>query len=239
MSNTEIDDANPGKRQSPIALVCVALERDSAEILKSAENRTSNVSRVGGQPSISSPDWPLDKQGLPMQFWAQVNFAELSSYYTPVDSCAAPLSGMLMLFVARDYAGYRAKDRGWYALRFVAESQSIAEQLSGNIVPEFTLRPIIAGGARPDHELFPASGERSFLACVMAAFHANGISFDEKRSQDPHYRHLVDAANDWLVVWKIAGPPLMNFAEKRELYICMRREDLQRLDFDKCAAVFL
>ncbi len=75
-------------------------------------------------------------------------------------------------------------------------------------------------------------------AAVVAAFHANGISHDEQRENDPHYKHLVDSATDWIAVWRISGLA-ERIAERRTLYVCIRREDLIKLEFAHGSIVFL
>lgn len=76
-------------------------------------------------------------------------------------------------------------------------------------------------------------------ACVIAAFHANGISYDDKRRNDSCYHHLVEDAASWRVLWKSGLVSLVFPEEKRELYICVRSDDLQNRDFGKCRPVFL
>ncbi|MBX9668894.1 MAG: hypothetical protein K2X93_14815 [Candidatus Obscuribacterales bacterium] len=75
-------------------------------------------------------------------------------------------------------------------------------------------------------------------AAVVAAFHANGISYDEHRENDPHYKHLVDAAADWIAIWRMSGLT-GRIAERRTLYVCIRREDLIKLEFSHGSLVFL
>jgi Domain of unknown function (DUF1963). len=74
---------------------------------------------------------------------------------------------------------------------------------------------------------------------VIAAFHANGISYDNKRRNDSCYRHLLEDAASWRVLWKSGRVSLVFPDEKRELYICIRSDDLQNGDFGKCRPVFL
>lgn len=74
---------------------------------------------------------------------------------------------------------------------------------------------------------------------VVAAFHANGISYDDKRRNDSCYRHLIEDAASWRVLWKSGRVSLVFPDEKRELYICIRSDDLQNGDFGKCRPVFL
>ncbi len=75
-------------------------------------------------------------------------------------------------------------------------------------------------------------------AGTVAAFHANGISFDKDRERDPHYKHLVDAAADWIAIWRISGLA-DRIAERRALYVCIRRENLIELEFLNGCLVFL
>jgi uncharacterized protein YwqG len=76
-------------------------------------------------------------------------------------------------------------------------------------------------------------------ACVIAAFHANGITFDQTRKADPHYKHLVDAASQWVVLWRLGGLDRLVPGEKRELFVCIGQEDLIKTDFLRCVPVFL
>lgn len=83
------------------------------------------------------------------------------------------------------------------------------------------------------------SDEQSQEACVMAAFYANGISFDQARKADVHYKHLVDYSSEWVVLWRLGGLGRFLPDEKRQLFICILRQNLVDLDFSKCSAVFL
>lgn len=77
------------------------------------------------------------------------------------------------------------------------------------------------------------------LARIVCAFHANGVSFSLARMKDSCYEHLVKDAENWMAFWKICGAPLMNFGENRELYICIRKEDLELGQWEKFQAVFV
>lgn len=83
------------------------------------------------------------------------------------------------------------------------------------------------------------SDEQAREACIVAAFYANGISFDQARKADGHYKHLVDYAVEWEVLWKLAGLERVLPGEKRQLFICILRQNLLEFDFSKCVAVFL
>lgn len=89
------------------------------------------------------------------------------------------------------------------------------------------------------HQICCSDDEQAREACVRATFYANGISFDQARKVDGHYKHLVDYAAEWEVLWKLAGLNRFLPNEKRQLYICIHRRNLAEFDFSKCAAVFL
>lgn len=76
-------------------------------------------------------------------------------------------------------------------------------------------------------------------ACVIAAFHANGISYDKTRRADSHYKHLVDIAEQMVVVWRLGGLDRLVPGEKRDLFICMTQEDLINCEFLRCVPVFI
>lgn len=76
-------------------------------------------------------------------------------------------------------------------------------------------------------------------ALIVAAFHANGISYDLARRADSHYKHLVDAAEQMVVLWRLGGLQRLLPGEKRELFICMTYEDLINSEFQRCVPVWL
>jgi hypothetical protein len=76
-------------------------------------------------------------------------------------------------------------------------------------------------------------------ALIIAAFHANGITYDLGRRADSHYSHLVDAAEHMVVVWRLGGIQRLVTNEKRELFICMTYEDLINSEFQRSLPVWL
>ncbi|MBX9694724.1 MAG: hypothetical protein K2Z81_20220, partial [Cyanobacteria bacterium] len=86
--------------------------------------------------------------------------------------------------------------------------------------------------------LFSGS-KKSWIARVQAAFHANGISFDQTRMLHPHYQHLVEAADGYVNLWTSRQLALMKTEEKREIYICVKEEDLMSGLLDKCLPVIM
>jgi uncharacterized protein YwqG len=89
------------------------------------------------------------------------------------------------------------------------------------------------------HQFCCTYSEPSHEACIIASFHANGITFDQLRKADGHYKHLVDAATEWVVFWKLGGLECLLPREKRQLFICIHQKNLEEFDFSKCAAIFL
>ncbi len=89
------------------------------------------------------------------------------------------------------------------------------------------------------HQFCCTFAEQSHEACIIASFHANGITFDQLRRADGHYKHLVDRAAEWVVLWKLGGLEHLMPREKRQLFICIHQKNLEEFDFSKCAAIFL
>jgi uncharacterized protein YwqG len=89
------------------------------------------------------------------------------------------------------------------------------------------------------HYILGEPGVAAKQSLIVAAFHANGISYDDKRRNDPHYAHLIEDAASWTVLWKIGELASVFPGENRELYICIRKDDLQEGDISKCSPVFL
>ncbi len=89
------------------------------------------------------------------------------------------------------------------------------------------------------HQICCSEDEQSREACVIAAFYANGISFDQARKADVHYKHLVDYASEWEVLWRLGGLWRLLPDETRQLFICISRVNLADFEFSKSIAVFL
>lgn len=209
---------------------------------------------------------PVDKQGTPMILFGQLDFLELRGCFEETDSKLP--DGILKVFLSPNYKQFRHKEAGWFKTLFSRDNANIATQtfpmrgrLTFYLPPDFDttrsqsdhsqisenhLNEKVRGLINNFNEYFVGTdyilGEPDKTAvesCVIAAFHANGISYDDKRRNDSCYRHLVEDAASWRVLWKSGRVCLVFPEEKRELYICIRSDDLQNGDFSKCLPVFL
>lgn len=247
----------------------VALEYEVA-----SDATVATDSRCGGTPLISDPgDWPLDKNGNAMQFWAQINFEQMGGVMGGLKDC--PRHGVLMLFISKDYRSFKPKDQGWYRLVYRTEDleREIVDALADPHSP-YQLKPERLEYVPPErlHEAAAEieTDERAAVeawlqgwkskidarladcqqvlgiesmkereALIIAAFHANGITYDLARRADPHYKHLVDAAEQMVVLWRLGGLQRLLPNEKRELFICMAYQDLINSEFQRCLPVLL
>ena len=73
-------------------------------------------------------------------------------------------------------------------------------------------------------QIFGDFGRAGENACVVAAFHANGVSYSPERHEDRHYRHLVDSAADWFAIMRIREKPKWGVTDG-EIWLCARHED--------------
>ncbi|MGD9685074.1 MAG: DUF1963 domain-containing protein [Candidatus Obscuribacterales bacterium] len=73
-------------------------------------------------------------------------------------------------------------------------------------------------------QIFGDFGRAGQKACVVAAFHANGVSYSPERQEDRHYRHLVDSAADWFAIMRIREKPKWGVTDG-EIWLCARHED--------------
>lgn len=226
----------------------------------------ASASRFGGQPGVDRIDWPVDKNRKPMQFWAQINFQELPAAENCPRTGVLMLfiSADYQLFRPKDQTWYRliychdvasAHPVGQNFPQFglVAERHEYTD-CHGVLKRLVQLRSeerasveswLKVDGRRSKEELadkHQITGIRSQSAEeaeMMAAFHANGITFDQTRRTDPHYSHLLEAACQWVIFWRLSGIAKVFPQERRELFIALRLADLIKSDFSKCSPVFL
>lgn len=69
--------------------------------------------------------------------------------------------------------------------------------------------------------------QKARQARQMAAFFANGISYNESRAQDSHYAHLVFEARKWFVLFKLREDSLCEVADNRNIHFCIRYDDFR------------
>ncbi len=151
------------------------------------------------------------KRGEDMLLCAQFNFL------------AEPeIRGYLRLYLSPNYNDYQPKERGFYLV------EKATEPLTGSQ----GAKTIVGRKAN-----LPQIGE----ALMAAAFHANGISYNAARANDPHFAHLVEYASNWLVLLAIREKDILDriIAKNRMLCLCMAKDDFQRSEFHKSQLIFV
>lgn len=88
-------------------------------------------------------------------------------------------------------------------------------------------------------QVFGDFGRAADLALVIAAFHANGVSYSLRRHQDLHYKHLVDSVRDWFVIMRLREKSIWDVSDDRDLWLCIRQQDWHTGAMEKCTVVFL
>lgn len=73
-------------------------------------------------------------------------------------------------------------------------------------------------------QIFGDFGRAGEKACVVAAFHANGVSYSAERHEDRHYRHLVDSGADWFAIMRIREKSNWGVTDG-EIWLCARHQD--------------
>lgn len=198
---------------------------------------------------------PVDRAGREMLFVGQLDFSEIfatvagvmrdSSGYacagetiygseSPVEP-AIPREGLMGLFLNRDLDFSNPKDRFSFAITWTVRQQvelscdSLVEQPAGIALQTSDgTAGAEAMTACPPHYLFGGYTEPDWQrAREIASFSANGISWDERRRADSCYSHLVSAASQWVLLWKVGDDPLIGHALKgRDLLIVIASPDL-------------
>lgn len=106
---------------------------------KEIENyREAGASRIGGDPDLpAGVEWPLDSEGTPMTFLAQLRLSELAAQE---ESSLLPKEGMLYFFVGVDEPAYNIEHKVLYLRdeeleeahrRRAPEQTSLEEQFKG------------------------------------------------------------------------------------------------------------
>ncbi|GAA0380773.1 YwqG family protein [Paenibacillus motobuensis] len=111
--------------------------------------RESGASRIGGDPDLPmSLEWPLDSDGTPMTFLAQLRLSELTAQD---ESSLLPKEGMLYFFVGVDEPAYNIEHKVLYLRdeelkeayrRMAPEETSLEEKFKGyKLKARFTIEP--------------------------------------------------------------------------------------------------
>lgn len=173
---------------------------------------------------------PRAKHGEPMHLLGQFDFTSI-----------AAISSHLHFYLSPSYRDYQPKERGW---NFVTIQSSVQETAGGwiNLEPKLALDP----DSDPKLAAFEPQQVKVLFQRVkpgealnIAAFHANGISYSEARSRDPHYGHLLESARNWFVLFAIREKDILDQATSRILYVCMTEDDFSNKAFGKCQLVFV
>jgi uncharacterized protein YwqG len=233
------------------------------------ETTALTASRCGGEPFkcvTSDFDWPCDKNRNPMQFLAQLNFGEFGGVENcPAGGILMLfISRDYQSFRPKDQSWYRLMFKNESAETAAVSREDNQYSLSAKRVeylPEECMRNVVLAVRTGEQDYVEAwlkalqkdfeaemadcqqvlgiASKKASEAAIMAAFHTNGITFDQTRKADPSYSHLVDYAKELVVLWRLGGMHRFFPAEKRDLFICINREDLIKNDFVKCSPVFL
>lgn len=160
-------------------------------------------------------------------------------------------------YPAKDKAGFRVvwidcpeEKSGSYRTAPVPTLINKEKLLSGNVVPVYKKQLLIKelsdlnlsasdilniedyilqfnDSRRYAHQLLGPEDMRSAEAKLVCAFAANGITFDQQRKVDPMFEHLVKAADQWQLLWRI-GEDWSNYRSRAgELLVMIHSEDLK------------
>lgn len=218
---------------------CLVLETDNVANMKISD------SRVGGSACLGAADHPVDKSGKPMKFVAQLNMSQLD-----LTGIAAVKNGLLSVFVSDNYRNCQPKDSGWFRIiwqpsltpapdivstnsgaRIVARREALfVDQLQfpdRNIQAEISqwikARNVDALG---ESYLFADTHPRLEEAKAISAFSANGITYNVGRAKDACYSHLMEAAKDWRLLWRLRH-------ENSDLLLMIHTHDINNQSLQK------
>jgi len=77
------------------------------------------------------------------------------------------------------------------------------------------------------HQLLGVNHPRLEEAKAVCAFAANGVSYSVQRHKDSMYKHLVDASQDWQLLWRITDDSTSGQGSAAtELFVMIRSQDL-------------
>jgi len=165
-------------------------------LLRQEEDLVGKVEKPGHSADNLSEK---DKNGNLMVCVGQINF------YQQEDQGAQLKSGLLRLFVSERHKSFAIKDGTCFKVTWTlgAAPLNVVSLLRGKkaklcqsfIVEEESLR-------QESYFLYDRH-PRLQEAKLVSAFAANGITYSALRSQDSCYQHLIDAAQDWMLLWRI------------------------------------
>lgn len=135
---------------------------------------------------------PLDKRSRPMKPLVEIDFEEVSA-----PGSELPEHGVLTVFVSEDLDNCQAKDPSCFKVLWQADvnqppnmvtTVSPANKVSSNASIETCVKDcFLLGDEHP--RLNEAKG--------ICAFSANGITYNEARSRDDCYSHLISDSANW------------------------------------------
>lgn len=210
---------------------CLAFELDENSGEFSDSSTDFIYSLAGSAPSHCAG--AKAKRGEDMRLAAQFNF-----------SADPELKSNLELYLSPNYRDYQPKERGWNQVCLVTED-------SGSKEGARPLRAKLAINAEAGAQLAPAldamrqNGKIAGFtpqiadALIVAAFHANGISYNPARAKDPHFAHLVESAANWFVLLAIREKDLLSLESSRVFYLCSNKEDYQNKELHKTQVVII
>jgi hypothetical protein len=142
-----------------------------------------------------------DKNGNSMNCIGQINFSEQAEHPEP-----RLKSGQLSLFVSEKHKSYPPKDRTCFKVTWTSPTSAPLNAVSllrgklARLCQEFDVgQELLTGESYVLFDQHPRLQE----AKLVAAFSANGITYSAQRSHDSCYQHLVKAAEDWRLLWRI------------------------------------
>ena len=198
-------------------------------------------SRLGGTPLLpAGMAMPTDKSGNALNFVGQLNFADFDlSNMAPVET------GLLSIFLSDRHRLFPAKDascfkiiwqpdypdspnlvslaRAWqitgsrqYLLATDLVSDLCTKQIRSEIqswIGQHNSRSVGDGYLMLDEHPRLSEGKE------ISAFSANGITYNQARAADSCYKHLIEAASDWRLLWKLT------LSDGTDLLLMVRADD--------------
>jgi len=266
--NCQLDQLTEATRQAALqAFARHKVETGVLKYAETTEGMPLTKSRIGGKPFTQDLDWAVDKNRKALQFWAQVNLEDvrgLNDCPAATGVLMLLISPDYQTFRPKDQSWYKVLFRETgdtaasvepsaspqFALEFEkveyvpvdkhgAVLNGIDDSERGAVEAWLTAKNREMEAAASCHQFLGIESFKAGEACIMSAFHANGITFDQVRKSDPHYSHLVDGAAQLVVLWRLGGLSRVFPGEKRDLFICIDHQDLIKMDFQRCSAVFL
>lgn len=173
------------------------------------------------------------KRGEDLWLAAQFNF-----------SADPALKSSLELYLSPNYRDYQPKERGWNQVCLVIEDSGNKEG-ARPLRAKLAINTEVGAQFAPVIEAMSQKGEIAGFkpkiaeALIIAAFHANGISYNPARAKDPHFAHLVESAANWFVLLAIREKDVLSLESSRVFYLCSNKEDYQNKELHKTQVVII